>query len=352
MSNIGQLMAHCPLKQFIRENLWEKYVKKLNKKPIKYFTFYAPTIMDIKHFCKRGYVKFEDNVYKDVASITNNEEEGYAAIISEGAGRPEILRIGEAHKLISTRDREFISKFPFDVINLDYCNYIFGDNVSPYLSGNLKDIKLILERQKKANSEEFILFVTSRTDRTKKAKAGKGDRIGFASNFIDELITRINVNLAKNLEFREKFRSLFPSKSIESVIKESYSEFISIGIMKLISMSLASYKYEIVDCESAWLTRDAKEPVEDLLHVAFHVKKGKVKRHGGKGLSEFGSETFYYLESGVVKVLDQIISGTVIALTEQKDYKVLNDKLGPYIEELREETFELPVPEPANSEED
>lgn len=340
MGNIDELMATCPLKQYIRQNLWETFIKKLNRKPISYLTFYAPTIMDVKHFTKRGYIKFEESVYKNVVGITNDEPRGYPTAIGEGKGRLEVFKIGEAHKLISSSDKDLICKFPFDVINLDYCNYIFGPNNNPYISGNLKDISLIIEHQKKNKCREFILFITTRTDKRKKQE---GKSVSFAKIFIDSLKSRIKSNIQVNPEFRKKYKVIF-SGDIDQAEKLNYKDFINIGIVKLIAMELAANGYVIKDCSAMWLVRDEVSPQRDLLHIAIHVGQGAVKKVKSKELSQYGGVS--YLEGGVTLILDKISNGKVESLTEKKDRDKLNKLLGSYIKQLREDTFEIKVPEP------
>ncbi|RJQ15084.1 MAG: hypothetical protein C4560_11025 [Nitrospiraceae bacterium] len=342
MGNVDALMATDPLKQHIRQTLWEAFIKKLRRKPITYLTFYAPTIMDVKHLARSGYIKFEDSVYKGVVGITKDEKHGYPLAISEGKGRLELFKIGEAHALIDAKEKDFLDKFPFDVINLDYCNYIFGQNNNPFVSNNLKDISLIINQQRRTQCDEFILFLTTRTDRTK-AQVGSREKIGFADNFLGDLKDRINLNIQNNSTFRSKYHKLFAGESVANIASSKYNEFVNIGIVKLLSMELASQDYGIVDCTATWLIRDEVKPQRDLLHMALHVKDGNVTKVGARELSSFGR--YYYLERGAEKILERLQDGGVTSVTEKKDKKKLEELLGHYIKELREDTFEIRVPE-------
>lgn len=344
MGNVDELMATCPLKQYIREHLWEAFIKKLKRKPISYLTFYAPTIMDVKHFTEKGYIKFEEMVYKDVVGITNDETRGYPETIKEGRGRLEVLKIGEAHELIMSLDKDLMDKFPFDVINLDYCNYIFGDKSSPYISNNLKDISLIIKHQNSKGCNEFILFITTRTDKSKPLRGKADEKISFAESFINELKNRIQLNMKENVTFQNKYNNIFSKQDIDQVAELQYNDFINIGIAKLISMELATNGYTIKDCNSMWLIRNEKKPQRDLLHMAIHAVKGKVSNIKTEKLNQYGS--YLFLEGGVTVMLDKIKDKEINLLAESKDKERLTAQLGTYMKQLRDYTFEIKIPEP------
>jgi len=140
--DISERMATDPLKQFIRQNLWEAYIKKLGKPKIKYLTLLCPYLMDVKYFSRNNYIELKDEQYVGVVGIIDKWEDRFSAIISNAPGRPEeILKGFPPHELIKRKEKKLLDQFFFDVINLDYCNFLFGDKEnSQYLSGNLEDI--------------------------------------------------------------------------------------------------------------------------------------------------------------------------------------------------------------------
>jgi len=110
MTDIDKLMATCPLKQEVRVNLWEKYIRKIKNANISYLTLFSPPLVDVKHFAKNGLISFERGVYKNVVALTLNDQESYAKLVTEGLGRPELVKIGYLHKLLQSamKDKELI----------------------------------------------------------------------------------------------------------------------------------------------------------------------------------------------------------------------------------------------------
>lgn len=335
MPEINELMATCPLKQCIRENLWGKYVTKLGKKPIKYLTLYSPPLMDVKHFTCLEYINLDNMEYKDVVGITN--EKSYAQTISEGKGRLGLLKTGYLHELITKKDKELLNRFPFDVINLDYCNHIFGEINTEFLSDNIEDITTSIEQQSRKNQQKFIIFITTRTDNNSSDK-----RIGFAERFIEELNRRIQSNIARDVTFQQSYNRVFNNFSPTELFKKRYNDFISVGILKFIIMELSDKGYGVDDCDIFWLIRNSRPPERDLLHLALLVSKhiGKPR----KTLSQFGK--ILYSERGSTIILDRIYNNQINLVSEKNDFTTLEEKYGSYLKELSEDTFELRTPKP------
>jgi hypothetical protein len=344
VSAIEDLMATCPLKQHIREVFWLPYITKLAKKPIKYLTLYCPPLMDVKHFYKKNYIKLEDGVYSGVVGVTNDPEEGYSKTISGAAGRPELLKIGFIHDLMQKKEKDLLEKFPFDAINLDYCDQLFGKLNKEDISRNLNDITRIIEHQSKGNSNKFVLFVTTRADIS---NAGGG----FAPNFLDNLSDRIEANIKINPTFNRKYKQLFNNHLPKEIATTNYQSFIATGIIKLISMELAVQGYTIKDCDVFWLTRNQNPPQRDLLHIALFISEGSnddLIKFRENRLRHIGS--FIFLEMGATLILDKIIGGQIKSINEIEHRKSLEMEYGKYLESLNKENFELPVPEPIKNE--
>lgn len=340
MSSIDELMARCPLKHHIREQLWEVYVKRLGKDRIKYLTLYCPPLMDVKHFSKKGYIALEGNIYKDVVAVTNKKE-GFGDTISQGMGRPQHLPIGLLHKLIEAKDKGLLENFPFDVINLDYCNFIVGSQDEQFLSNNLRDLVSVVTLQDKNDCGEFVLLITTR------AEQGKSGGSGFGGDFIRDLYKRIELNIEANADYRREYRRVFLKEKPSGLVSKDYRAFIAVGIIKYVAMLLATKGYRVSDCDAFWLKRnEAEEGFEyDLLHLALLIKRGKPIKHGkSKYVSQVGAT--FYLERGAVVMIAKVGNGKVDAVDEKSHKQELEKKYGEYLKILREETFELKVPPP------
>jgi len=336
MSSIDDLMTVCPLKQFIRENLWESYIEKLKKKSIKYLTLYCPPVMDVKHFYKRGYIELIDGVYRGVVGITNDPKVGESYTFSTSHGRFELFRVGLLHELLESGDRDLKGKFAFDAINLDYCNHLFGEDDTEYLSSNLKDIEIVITEQENKACEKFVLFITTRTDNNTKRK------MGFAPGFLRDLSTRIVSNINSDGRFKTKYMEIFNNRPPISIVKLNFRTFISLGLVKLILMLLWDHDFVINNYNAYWLIRNEKPPERDLLHIAIfatNIKPRKVEK-----LKQYG--TSKYKKEDATIILDKIIDKEIVYVTEKADKIKLQQKYSEYLESLNSETFDLTIPKP------
>ena len=332
MPDINERMATCPLKQYIREHLWETYIAKLNKKPIKYLTLYCPPLTDVKHFTRKGYINFNNNTYQGVVGVTlpdkpddpNGNESAYAQTISEGKGRLELLSIGYLNKLITSKNKELLDQFPFDVINLDYCDHIFGDVSTDDLSDNLLDIEQIIKQQARKNVSQFVIFITTRTD-----KHSSQQNQGFAQSFVDNLSNRIQRNINQDDKFKSKYNTIFNNLTVRQLHTQKYNDFISIGIVKLVLMELADKGYGISDCDISFLTRDGSQPILDLLHLALFISRYTGTQR--QTLSQYGRVSYYERGSGIV--LDKVRDNKIISISERTNRSGLETQYGLYLKE-------------------
>lgn len=322
------LITTCSLKQDFRDKFWLPYIEKLTKKPIKYLTLYCPPAMDVRHFCEKGFIEFKNDVYQGVVGVTWDRK-GYVHTIENLEGRLEQFKIGKIYNFLRENDKRFIEKFPFDVINLDYCNHL----VNNYVSDNLEDIEGITSTQKDKGCDRFVLFITSRTDRN-------APRGGFLQPFMKELKHRIKLNIDKVPEFKGKYDILFSQKD------PTYNEFVSIGIVKFVSNMLAEKGYSIEECSAAWLIRNNISPQRDLLHLAFLISLKKPQKKRRKTYREYGGRGRLCLEGSAARILDELIAGKVYVLTERGDGERLDGLYGDYIAKLKESNFELSIPNP------
>ncbi len=330
MPEIDNIMATCPLKQDFREKFWLPYIKKLDKKPIKYLTLYCPPAIDVRYFCDKGLIEFRNDVYQGVVGVAWDNK-GYAPTIENLEGRLEKFKVGKINNFLKKNDKELVDKFPFDVINLDYCNHL----VNNYVSDNLEDIERITAMQKSKNCSQFILFITTRTDKNE-------SQVGFPPGFLKLLDYRIKLNISKFSEFRSKYNKLFNGKT------PSDNEFLLIGIVKFVSNILAENGYLIKECSAGWLMRNIikpGKPERDLLHLAFSVSLKKVKKEYRKTFHEYGGGRIY-LEPSAARILDQMLANRVYALTEKDDKAKLEITYGAYLARLKETNFELSIPSP------
>jgi hypothetical protein len=342
MSGIDNLMATCPLKQEIRVNLWEKYITKIRKKPISYLTLFSPPLVDVKHFTNRGHILLEKGVYRNVVALTLNDEEAYAKLVSEGKGRPELVKVGYLHKFIKDRDKELTNRYPFDVINFDYPNYLFTARDGEVFSTNFEDIVETIKLQKTKNANEYVIFITTLTMRSEK---NADPDVGFSDIFLQRLTEKISQNIQGNSDFSQRYINSFKNDNPQNLKDNNYECFLSLGIMKLVAMELAENGYTIADSDCYWLKRDSHSEKFDLLHLAIHIKKGKpiLYHNRGRNLNSLGRAIL--LEKGILSFFNKYDNNSIVTLVETRDQKRLSVIHSSYLEELNRTNFELGVPD-------
>lgn len=335
MRSVDKKMEDCPLKHHIRCELWEKFARKaVGRRHIrKYLTLYSPAMMDIKHFEERGLIKTEQDRYVGVVGVTDDED-AYHQATTEGTGRPEFLLCADIDDLFASpqsrekQARALYSLFPFDVINLDYCNSVYLKGRQDELSSHLLALEKLVDRQRRTGAEKFAFFLTTR------AEPGQ-----LAGPFLDVLEERVNLNLVNNNEFKSKFDKLYDGCTPGDLKRGRYDEFVPIGLVKFISNILSSNGYEILDCDSALLVRDFRSPERWLMHIAILVDLPTPT-----GLRGYGRQT--HLERKVAKYLDKRSKNKLISLTEKGDYNQLKRIHGAHLQALARKGFELEVPDP------
>jgi hypothetical protein len=289
-------------------------------------------MMDIKHFAKQGLIEFDGEVYKGVVAATYDEA-AYSDAFSGSKGRPELMLLGNINNLLVppfTRPREskkLKGMFPFDAINLDYTNSVFARTNPLPISDHLNALDRLIRYQSKANSRGFALFVTTRADRGQ-----------FAEKFIKTLVLRINDNVASNPEFKKAFVRLYNTEESTTVLRNTYDDFVQIGLVKLIANILSSYRFETIECTNWEIIRDERPPVRVLHHIAFFARPVR------KSLDSFARP--HHFERRVGAFLGQKADGQLVTLRETANNAEYNKRHGDDVRQLAEDTFELSVPEP------
>lgn len=336
MATLDNTMATCPLKHEIRTALWDKYVSKIKKEHKKYLTLFSPPLMDVKYLQRKGHIEINDYRYNDVVGVylQDKKDENYTKIISEGKARIGSLIEGDIND-INKINREIKPHFPFDVINLDYCNYITAGTYSPYVSEHLNAIEEFIKFQSLNGQQDFILFVTSRIDPTTSKNKG------FDKEFLDHLLSIIDDNIKTYSVWENGYKKAFDNLTLKQFRNALTQDFITIGLTKLLAHPLSRYEYKIHDADAYRLIRDKKNPPIDLLHLAFHLKLVKSSKQKIQGYTQSRN---YEKESKVI--LNKYIDHKVIILSEKVDEKRLKQIHGEIITDLNKENFEHPVPDP------
>ena len=334
MRTVDEKMQKCCLKHEIRRALWERYAVAAlgSRRPMKYLTLYSPAMMDIKYFERQGLIRLADGKYLGVAAVTNDDE-AYAAAIEGGVGRPQFLAPADLNDLLvrplkyPKYSAPFRGMFPFDVMNLDYCNSLFCSGNQNEISLHVSALNKAIALQQQSGAKRFALLLTTRAD------PGL-----VAEHFLDDLADRIDSNLSRNAVFRRRYESLYTRIDGASLLAKQYDEFMPLGLVKFVGNLISSHGFELRDCEAAYLIRGQEPRERWILHTAFSVALPK------STLKSLGRPE--YLERNVVRYLDRRMNGTMIRLAERADSKRLEAQHAKTVAELAAIGFELHIPEP------
>lgn len=342
---VDDIMARCPLKHEIRDSLWVPFARKVagSSALSKYLTLYSPPMMDIKHFHQNHLLDYDGETYRGVVAVTYKEKH-FAEAMGRSAGRLALLLPGDIDQLLTAEDtpdaKRLRSEFPFQVINLDYTNCLFGQTNPRPISEHLQAIDEIIRLQHRTRSDEFVLFVTTRAE-----KGGTSTpRNRFTGAFLQELSDRIDENLGGNLEFSQSFRRCFGAFAGKDLLERNYKSFVPLGISKLVAGILARHSYEIESADGRVLVRDQRGPVRWLLHLAFHIRSSILPR--ASRLRELGRPTDFYFERTLAGFVDLVGNGNLLWLSETADGRRLDARHGAYLRELFAQTLDLGIPEP------
>ena len=152
-----------PLKQYIRRYGWLEIVREYHARMIqrdvnrglKILTLPGRNASDVGLFFREGIAYANESQVLNVAICDEANALGVQANLVKlgrflAVSNKELLRTLE-------KDTQFISQFPFDVINLDFCNQLFDFNNAR----NLMTLQKIFWLQK---GQAFLLLLTSRSD--------------------------------------------------------------------------------------------------------------------------------------------------------------------------------------------
>lgn len=340
---VDQIMERCPLKQDIRAAFWEPFIRRHVRRARirKYLTLYSPPMMDIKHLQHRRLIDFDGETYHGVVAVTYIEEH-YAAAISRVSGRPELMIPGDINELLSgptTKGaKRLLDAFPFEVINLDYCDSLFSAENKKPISDHLRAITTLVEKQKKTGCNGFVLFLTTRAE-----LRDPPDINQFSGEFLNDLARRIDDNRRDNPSFRRAFERGFNGNDGSWLRSNQYGAFIPIGLAKLISQIMGANGFSVREAAAAMLVRDERLPARWLLHLAFRVGTGTAPPP--KKLHQVGAIPPYYHERRIAPFVSAIVDNQMAWLHEKADRERLKALHGADIGELVAEGVDLAIPE-------
>jgi hypothetical protein len=336
----GEPWAACPLKQSIRVELWEPFIRSLTGgRPLqKYLTLYSPSLMDTKHFTDAGLIGFDDQkkMYKGVVGVAYDDT-AFAKAIKLGLGRPEVFLRGNINEILTqlqSRSRnQLTEQFPFEAINLDYEDSVFSNSKAFPVPKHIEALDNLFGMQRKKACQKFCLFFTTR------AEPGQ-----LPNKVASDLQQIIDENLLISAPFGQAFNKTYGVNNAADLLGSSYDDFTTLGVIKLVVSMLSERDYEATNCSAWWLNRDRSGGAR-LLHAAFIVEKsdlGDLPR--ARILRQYGRRKLGYHARHMLPYLNSRRTNGLTVLEESKHQAALQAKYGDDIVRLLSKTYQLEVP--------
>ena len=340
---VDDKMARCPLKQEVREALWERFVRRLTRgKPLaSYLTLYSPPMMDLKHFHHRKLLTFDGERFSGVIAVTYSPDH-YGAALRQSSGRPELLLYGDINRLLTHSDNDDAKRlrasFPVQAINLDYCNSLFAEKNTAAISDHLAAINEVVRLQRKHAAQQFVLFITTRAEMGMRGTANQFTRV-----FLQDLAHRIAENISSNAVFKRSYGRAFGDATSTRLLTDRYECFVPVGLSKLVCQILATHSFEVMEMDAAMLVRDHQPPERWILHLAVRARAALPAQVRSLGTLGRSNTMFEGELSGFV---ERVGRNQLEWLRESADSLSLGRKHGQHIADLAALSLDLKVPEP------
>ena len=253
-----------PEKQYIRRFGWvdviNDYIDRRNSAgvidPIKLLTLPGRRAMDIGLFLTHGILTNENGKTLNVAICDKDKGTEIANKLADFGGV-----IAFSDKLLTEELREnsngIPKQFPFDVINLDFCNTLIPND-----QDNLSSLQWIFEYQR---GQGFLLLLTAR-----------------AYPNPNKYKYLIKNNIADEISFKEKYQDIYGNLDINSCLSNC-RDFSLIVYPKLISKYAKDNNYRIIEHHVAYYKRDVEEGDYYMICHSFELDpiglSGKKKYH-------------------------------------------------------------------------
>jgi hypothetical protein len=313
----------CPLKHYIRREVWVKRCKnrlkrvrdeakkESDKRRLTYFTFCAVGALDVitlemEKVIRRSSKGWFDTVCffdaneefvletskripgatgfpKDFVKVVLHDDPNAAFIDStiSALEAPEhesdTLEVREKQRTLELK-KQFVNSFPFDVVNLDLEQYFFKPS-DPLPGKVVNALRKVFEWQRRRGKlqdgneyqvEEFTLFFT-----TQIGPKNMGD------DYLSMLKDYLEQNLNRYPKLRESYRQKSGGRDIATFAEEEFDNFFTLAVPKTLASILKEEDWQIDPAEGFnvyGIERPSKDGPYTILHFAMDVKRVKPAR--------------------------------------------------------------------------
>lgn len=216
-----------PIKQYIRREGWEcvlsAFIQKIRAcgitRPWKYLTLPGPSAIDIGHLYRRRLLDVTPEGRLSVAICDRNYADKVALRLEKFGGTLASSE-KELQDALGDSNNVLVKEFPFDVINLDFCNALILPN-----RNNLYALDQIFALQR---GQGFLLLFTSRPEPAQR----------------DEHLSVLAENLQNEPQFQDAYRVRYATNDPTACLVD-YTTFTQIVFSKIIARYGREFGYRV-----------------------------------------------------------------------------------------------------------
>lgn len=295
---------HKPRKQLIRIRQWRDEMVKLlqelegslKARSLKYMSLPGDDLLDLRSYLDElenrgiriqylGYNSISKAKIRALASsVAENDIRSRGSVVADGS----IILQDRFESISSERSIAYVqtrSMAPFDVINLDFCDSVLGcaPRTEP---STLTALHHVLDFQRHARSEPWLLFITTRVDRD-----------SIETSTYNLLLTKLRENASKYKSFAEEMKTLlgveipsWPDQNSDVVLLPAQTvKCTSIALGKWIVgiMRAGVEKWNVYLLKSYFYSVSGREP--DMMSLCFRFERvAAANRTDPMGLTSLG----------------------------------------------------------------
>jgi hypothetical protein len=226
-----------PTKQYVRREGWLRWIQDYVRRreaegmdePWTFFTLPGRNALDVGLLYQEGLLPRDDRGFPTVAICDRESATDVVANLGQ------LLAWAQDHlqKVIRVPDHEIVQKFPYDVINLDFCGPLLqGKGPRKRIIGTVDSLDRIFELQRGCG---FLLLLTTRDGANQ-----------FGQKAEQMMRNLLLYNIEEEEDFRTAYEARYGSTSLGPCL-ERFTVFAQLIIPKVIAYYAREHGYRVVE---------------------------------------------------------------------------------------------------------
>lgn len=279
---------HKPRKQWLRKHQWLHEIEKLRKhvrfsetRPLRYMSLPGTDFLDVRYlhkWCSDNAIPLKFLGYNEPTSTDPNQGEMHLSLAEltqrNYIDRNSVVVPDRLEKISSTTSlahRRMRENGPFDVINLDLCNSVAACVPLEKQDDCYNAIREMIFYQKTSRTEPWLLFITSRTNRSRVNDiAGKKLFSCIETNVDTSHAFYRKITDELHIDF-DRARALYHAGKTAGINNSSFHRLFALGLSKwllnLLFSGAPKWKLELLPSYDYIVDNARTEP--DMISIGF-----------------------------------------------------------------------------------